>query len=51
VSDVGISLRVAYSDAATSGEGINTFEPEGQGFIEFVRLASEVLEMIEGCER
>ena len=51
VSDVGISLRVAYSDAATSGEGINTFEPEGQGFIEFVRLASEVLEMIEGGER
>ena len=48
VSDVSVSLRVAYSDAATSGEGINTFEPEGQGFIEFVRLASEVLGLLEG---
>jgi len=48
VSDVSVSLRVAYSDAATSGEGINTFEPEGQGFIEFVRLASEVLALVEG---
>ena len=50
VSDVSVSLRVAYSDAATSGEGINTFEPEGQGFIEFVRLASEVLGLLEGEE-
>ena len=48
VSDVSISLRVALSDAAASGEGINTFEPQGSASIEFIRLASEVLELIEG---
>lgn len=47
VSQVSISLRVALSDAAASGEGINTFEPEGIACIEFIRLASEVLSCIE----
>jgi len=47
VSQVSISLRVALSDAAASGEGINTFEPDGMACIEFIRLATEVLELIE----
>lgn len=48
VSEVGISLRVALSDAAASGEGINSFDPQGPASVEFIRLASEVLEVIEG---
>lgn len=47
VSKSTISLRVAYSDAAVSGEGIHTYAPQSDAYREVAYLTREILEMIE----
>ena len=50
VSQATLSLRVAYSDAAVSGEGIQTYAPQSDAHREVVYLTHEVLSMIEESE-
>lgn len=47
VSRATLSLRVAYSDAALSGEGIQSYAPTSDAYREMAYLTREVLEMIE----
>jgi chromosome partitioning protein len=47
VSNATIALRVAYSDAATYGEGIDRFAPNTTAYREMAYLCNEVLGLIE----
>ena len=47
VSKTSLSLRVAFSDAATSGEGIHSFAPSSPADQEMFQLTQEVLKYIE----
>lgn len=47
VSQASLSLRVAYSDAALSGEGIHSYAPASDAYREMAHLAREVFTHIE----
>ena len=50
VSEATLSLRVAYSDAAVSGEGIQSYAPRSDAYQEVALLTRETLAMIESAE-
>ena len=50
VSKATLSLRVAYSDAAVSGEGIQSYAPRSEAYQEVMLLTQETLAMIESAE-
>ena len=49
VSETTLGLRVAYSDAATTGEGINSYAPSSAAHQEMKKLAREVTVILGGC--
>ena len=48
VSESTLGLRVAYSDAATTGEGINSYAPSSAAHKEMKQLAQEVKAILGG---
>jgi len=48
VANASIGLRVAYSDAATTGEGMDTFAPKSEANSEVKTLCKEVLNILGG---
>lgn len=48
VSETTLGLRVAYSDAATTGEGICTYAPSSPAHMEMQNLAIEVTQLLGG---
>ncbi len=50
VSEATLSLRVAYSDAAVSGEGIQSYAPRSDAYREISLLTREILTIIENRE-
>ena len=48
VSQTTIGLRVTFSDAAISGEGITTYAPNTSAYFEIQSLAEEVYNLLQG---
>ena len=51
VSKTNIGLRVAFADAATVGEGIDTFAPGSPGHLEITALARQVAKLLQLKEK